>query len=205
MRVARSLAVIACLGWLAGCNTTSQQLDLASADGGANANPPAAPGADPEITSTVKNATLVQSGSTEYEYVNGNGDGLLGNNQNDDLNLGKRHFRERDYGLAERHFRRAVEMSPRDAEAWLGLAASYDRLKRFDHADRAYAQAFKILGPTPELLNNQGFSYLLRGDYKRARGKLYAARARDPGNPRIAANIQLLEESLARGKGVAEN
>jgi len=201
--------LVACVGWLAGCNTTSQQLDLASADNDAAANPAAAPGAapssEPEVTSTVKNATLVQPGSTEYEYVNGNGDGLLGNNQNDDLNLGKRHFRERDYGLAERYFRRAVEMSPRDAEAWVGLAASYDRLKRFDHADRAYAQAFKILGPTPELLNNQGFSYLLRGDYKRARAKLYAARAKDPGNPRIAANIQLLEESLARGKGVAAN
>ena len=129
----------------------------------------------------------------------------LGSNQNDDLNLGKRHFRERDYGLAERYFRRAVEMSPRDVEAWIGLAASYDRLKRFDHADRAYAQALRILGPTPEILNNQGYSYLLRGDYKRARVKLYAARAKDPASPRIQNNIDLLEESLRRGKGVEAN
>ena len=131
--------------------------------------------------------------------------GLLGSNQNDDLNLGKRHFRERDYGLAERHFRRAVEMSPRDVEAWIGLAASYDRLKRFDHADRAYAQAIAILGPTPEILNNQGYSYLLRGDYKRARVKLYAARAKDPSSSRIQNNIDLLEKSLRRGKGVEAN
>jgi Flp pilus assembly protein TadD len=203
MRVtARSLvAVAACLFWLAGCDKTSQQLDLASADGTVLPNPTIA---EPETTGTfVTGATVVPAGSVEVEQAST--EGLVGSNQNDDLNLGKRHFRERDYGLAERYFRRAVEMSPRDAEAWVGLAASYDRLKRFDHADRAYAQALRILGPTPEILNNQGYSFLLRGDYKRARAKLYAARAKDPSNPRIQNNIDLLEESLRRGKGVAAN
>jgi Flp pilus assembly protein TadD len=76
----------------------------------------------------------------------------------DDLTLGKKHFRESRYGLAELHFRRAVESRKGDAEAWLGLAASYDRLKRFRLADRAYAQALKISGPTAELLNNRGYS-----------------------------------------------
>jgi Flp pilus assembly protein TadD len=204
MRVtARSLAAVAaCLFWLAGCDKTTQQLDLAAGDGGMMANPPSA--AEPETTGTfVTNATLVPAGSTDVEQVAT--DGLLGSNQNDDLNLGKRHFRERDYGLAERYFRRAVEMSPRDAEAWIGLAASYDRLKRFDHADRAYAQALAILGPTPEILNNQGYSYLLRGDYKRARKKLYEARAKDPASSRIQSNIDLLETSLRSGKGVETN
>jgi Flp pilus assembly protein TadD len=202
MRVtARSLAAVAaCLVWLAGCDKTTQQFDLAAGDGSTMANPP---GAEPETTGTVTNATLVPAGSADVEYAAT--DGLLGSNQNDDLNLGKRHFRERDYGLAERYFRRAVEMSPRDAEAWVGLAASYDRLKRFDHADRAYAQALRILGPTPEILNNQGYSYLLRGDYKRARTKLYAARAKDPSSARIQNNINLLEESLRSGKGVETN
>ena len=204
MRVTlRSLvALAACLFWLAGCDKTSQQLDLAAADGSMMANPPGAE--QPETTGTfVTNATVVPAGSVNVE--NAAADGLLGSDQNDDLNLGKRHFRERDYGLAERYFRRAVEMSPRDAEAWIGLAASYDRLKRFDHADRAYAQALRILGPTPEILNNQGYSYLLRGDYKRARTKLYAARAKDPSSARIQNNIDLLEESLRSGKGVAAN
>src|SRR5437868_15542357 len=45
----------------------------------------------------------------------------------DDLALGKRHYRESNFGLAEVHFRRAVEKAAgpkeRDAEAWLGLAA----------------------------------------------------------------------------------
>src|SRR5437016_1800325 len=150
MRVpVRSLAAIAaCLFWLVGCDRTSQQFDLAGGDGGTMANPA---GAEPEATGTVVNATLAPADSADVEYAAT--DGLVGSNQNDDLNLGKRHFRERNYGLAERYFRRAVEMSPRDVEAWIGLAASYDRLKRFDHADRAYAQALRILGPTPEILN----------------------------------------------------
>ncbi len=204
MRVtARSLvAVAACLFWLAGCDKTSQQLDLASADGGTMANPPGAGSRRrPAPSSPTPPSCRRAPPNVEYAAT----DGLLGSNQNDDLNLGKRHFRERDYGLAERYFRRAVEMSPRDAEAWVGLAASYDRLKRFDHADRAYAQALAILGPTPEILNNQGYSYLLRGDYKRARTKLYAARAKDPSSPRIQNNIDLLETSLRSGKGVEAN
>ncbi|HEX9073195.1 MAG TPA: pilus assembly protein N-terminal domain-containing protein, partial [Pseudolabrys sp.] len=47
---------------------------------------------------------------------------LLGSDPNDELSLGKKYFRHNDYGLAEKHFRRAVEKHPRDAEAWLGLA-----------------------------------------------------------------------------------
>ena len=76
----------------------------------------------------------------------------------DDLTLGKEHFRARHYGLAEMHFRRAVESRKDDAEAWLGLAAAYDELKRYRLADRAYAQALKLIGPTPEFLNNRGYS-----------------------------------------------
>ena len=56
----------------------------------------------------------------------------------------------------------------------------------------------KILGPTPEILNNHGYSYLLRGDYAHARAKLRAAYQRDPRNPYIQANLDLLEKSERR-------
>jgi hypothetical protein len=55
-----------------------------------------------------------------------------------------------------RQVRLAVEKHPRDAVAWIGLAASYDRLRRIDLTDRAYGQAVGIVGPTVEILNNQG-------------------------------------------------
>jgi Flp pilus assembly protein TadD len=127
---------------------------------------------------------------------------LLGSDPNDEVSLGKKYFRQGSYGLAERSFRRAVELHPKQAEAWVGLAASYDRLKRFDLADRAYAQAIRLIGPTPEIMNNQGFSYMLRGDYARARTTLLAARSRDPANPYIQNNLQLLDEAARKRKMV---
>jgi Flp pilus assembly protein TadD len=121
---------------------------------------------------------------------------------NDELVLGKRYYREGDFGQAELHFRRAVEQTPLDKgraiEAWVGLAASYDRLRRFELADRAYAQAIKIAGPMPEILNNQGYSNILRGNYKKARALLRSARAKDPKNPHIAANLELLDQNAQR-------
>jgi tetratricopeptide (TPR) repeat protein len=127
---------------------------------------------------------------------------ILGTDPNDDLSIGKKYFRAGSFGLAEQHFRKAVEGAPRDAEAWTGLAAAYDRLKRFDLADRAYQQAMAIVGPTPEILNNHGYSYMLRADYRRAREKFLAAQAKDPSNPYIQNNLELLDESIRMGKGV---
>jgi len=128
--------------------------------------------------------------------------GLYGSDPNDALNLGKKQYRANNFGLAEKYFRHAAELHPRDAEAWLGLAASYDRLRRFDLADRAYAQAIGIVGPTAEILNNQGYSYMLRGDYKRAREKLSAAQRKEPGNKYVQNNLQLLEDSYRTGKAI---
>jgi Flp pilus assembly protein TadD len=127
---------------------------------------------------------------------------MLGDDPNDDLALGKKQFRAKNYGVAEKYFRHAVEMHPKDAEAWLGLAACYDQLRRFDLADRAYGQAIHIVGPTVEILNNQGYSYMMRGDYQRARETLMAAERKDPGNRYVQNNIALLQESQKKGKAV---
>jgi Flp pilus assembly protein TadD len=133
-----------------------------------------------------------------------NPSGLMGADPYDDLNTGKKLYRAANYGLAERHFRRAVEARPKDAEAWVGLAASYDQLRRFELADRAYNQAVGIVGKTPEVLNNQGYSYMLRGDYVRARVTLMQAKAKDPSNPYVQNNLELLEKSMRKGKGVQQ-
>jgi Flp pilus assembly protein TadD len=116
----------------------------------------------------------------------------------DDVELGKDHYRAENYGLAEMHFRRAAETSRGDAEAWLGLAASYDQLKRFELADRAYREVVKLTGTTPELLNNRGYSYLLRGDLRRASQDLSAAAAHDPDNERIRNNLKMLDGRARR-------
>ena len=110
----------------------------------------------------------------------------------------KTDFREGRFGLAEKSYRKAVEVTPRDAEAWIGLAASYDRMRRFDLADRAYEQAVKLVGRTPLMLNNLGYSQLLRGDLRKARKYFLAAYDGDPDNPVIRNNIELLNESGKR-------
>jgi Flp pilus assembly protein TadD len=111
------------------------------------------------------------------------------------LKLGIEHFNRGNYGLAERYFRDAVEKAPRDVTAWVGLAASYDRLARFDLADRAYASAIRLAGETTEILNNQGYSYMLRGDLVAARKKFLKAYEREPDNPMIVNNLKLLNSS----------
>lgn len=111
------------------------------------------------------------------------------------LEEAKTSFRNNNFGLAERSFREAVEASPKNAEAWLGLAASYDQLGRFDLADRAYEELIKLQGPLPQILNNRGYSYYLRGDVAKARSLVAKAAAADPDNPLIQGNLELIERS----------
>ncbi len=105
--------------------------------------------------------------------------------------LGLVYFNRGDYGWAERSFREAVEEAPTNVDAWIGLAATYDHIKRFDLADRAYQTAIRLSGETPQILNNQGYSYLLRGDRNTARAKFRKALERDPNNHIIINNIEM--------------
>jgi len=110
---------------------------------------------------------------------------------------GKLHYRNGDYGLAEENFRHAVEATPRDVEAWVGLAASYDQLRRFELADRAYERAIRLVGRQPTILNNMGYSYMLRGDLEKARRIFLEAYDRDPGNLVIQNNLARLDSGTA--------
>jgi tetratricopeptide (TPR) repeat protein len=190
----RCALLLAALGLaLAGCQTTSDIFGEAKPD---------TPGADALATTETDAAGGDAMASAEGGVLPSPSKSLLGSDPNDDLSLGKKLYREKNFGLAESHFRHAVELHPLDAEAWLGLAASCDRLRRFDLADRAYAQAIKIVGPVPEILNNQGYSYMLRGDYKRARAILKSAQRKDPSNKYVQSNLQLLDESARTGKAI---
>jgi Flp pilus assembly protein TadD len=112
-----------------------------------------------------------------------------------DLAAGKQQFRQANYGLAEKHFRKAVELRADNSEAWMGLAASYDQLGRFDFADRAYEQLLKIAGRKPEIVNNMGYSQLLRGNKKQARKLLQEARQTMPDSTVVEANLALLQKT----------
>ena len=65
--------------------------------------------------------------------------------------------------------------------------------RRFDLADRAYQSAIQLSGETVQILNNQGYSYLLRGNLVSARAKFARARSLEPGNPLVDNNMKLLD------------
>ncbi len=111
------------------------------------------------------------------------------------VRMGLEQFNRGNYGIAQRYFKDAVEKAPRDVTAWIGLAASYDRLRRFDLADQAYVQAIRLGGETVQILNDQGYSYMLRGNLSVARRKFEKAYSLDPANPVIVNNLELLNGS----------
>jgi Flp pilus assembly protein TadD len=117
------------------------------------------------------------------------------------LAAAKTHFSEGNYGHAARYFERAVEISRDDPEAWLGLAASYDRVRRFDLSDRAYREAARLIGDRPEYYNNVGYSYLLRGDVAKARANFLKARELDSTSPTINNNLELIRDAMGRSRG----
>jgi len=204
IRTARVVIVMAvCLTGLGACSTSTKLGNLLKPNSDTAANNTADGAQSGDVTGSSSFATQpAEPGPSGEPVAPLSTPGHVGDDPNDDLQLGKRYFRSNNFGLAEKSFRTAVEKHPNDAEAWVGLAASYDRLKRFDLADRAYAQAIRIVGPTAEILNDQGFSYMLRGDYTRAHKKLQEAQAKDPSNPYVHANLQLLEEAYHDGNAI---
>ena len=194
-------ATAACLLWLNGCETSSRLGDLFQSNADSTqASRGIAPESDPLTTGSLRQGPEAATKGSAKGSAKGTSMRSSGKEAEDELALGKKHFEAGNFTSAERHFRRAVELHPRDLEAWLGLAASYDRLRRFELADRAYDQAVKIAGPTAEILNNRGYSYMLRGDAKRSRETLLEAQGKDPGNTYIKNNLELLEASLRKGK-----
>ncbi len=113
------------------------------------------------------------------------------------LNKAKLHFKNEDFGLAEKYFRKAVEEDSNQTVAWLGLAASYDRLRRFDLAARAYKVVVKQAGHTAEVQNNLGYHHYLQGHLKKARKHFNAALKKDPGNPFVLNNLETLDAPRA--------
>lgn len=100
------------------------------------------------------------------------------------ISEGKAHYRSGQYGLAENSFRKATEETLfgkasgsrlATIEAWYGLAASYDQLRRFDLADPVYDHIKATYGESVTYYNNYGYSLKLRGDNAKARAEFEKA------------------------------
>ncbi len=106
------------------------------------------------------------------------------------------HFKNNNFGYSAAYFKKAVELSPKNSEAYVGLAASYDQLGRFDLSDRVYSALHKMSGDTAQYYNNIGYSHLLRGNLKSALRAFRRAADLAPDNVIIANNIQLLSDAV---------
>ncbi len=115
------------------------------------------------------------------------------------LTEARAHFRVGDFGYSAALYKRYVALTPNDPEGYVGLAASYDRLRRFDLSDRVYASLFRLTGATAQYYNNLGYSYLLRGDTTTALANLRQANKLDPNNPIVANNLKMLANAAKRG------
>ena len=104
------------------------------------------------------------------------------------------------YGLAIDNLNEVAARDPGNARALTLLAVAYGQVRRFDLADRYHARALEIDPHSAVVLNNWGYSYLVRGDDRRATELLERAIATSDGRPIVAANL-----ALARNDNAAAN
>ena len=110
----------------------------------------------------------------------------------------KAHFRNNDFGHSAALYKRAVELSPNETEAYVGLGASYDKLRRFDLSDRVYASLFKVGGGTAQYYNNLGYSNMLRGNLTAALKYFREAKKLAPDSQVMDNNLLLLADAQQR-------
>jgi Flp pilus assembly protein TadD len=116
------------------------------------------------------------------------------------LSEARSHFRNSDFGHSATFYKRVVELTPKDPEGYVGLGASYDRLRRFDLSDRVYASLYELSGGTVQYYNNVGYSYMLRGKFSEAMTYFRKAEKLEPGNVVVTNNLQILANAAAKAR-----
>ncbi|MEO5972747.1 MAG: tetratricopeptide repeat protein [Sphingomicrobium sp.] len=81
--------------------------------------------------------------------------------------------------------------------AWNTLAVCADLNRDWAAADAAYERALGLGPDAAEVLNNQGWSQLLRGEWSAAVPLLERAAQLRPGSPRVANNLELARAAVA--------
>jgi hypothetical protein len=118
-----------------------------------------------------------------------NGDELLAE--------GRMQFRNGNFALAVDAFRRATRQPAQSVDAYNGLAASYDRLGRFDLARRYYEEALAIAPADPRVIHNYAVSLRLQGRDAEAHQLLASASPPAAASPVPAAQEAALADAVA--------
>jgi Flp pilus assembly protein TadD len=81
--------------------------------------------------------------------------------------------------------------------AWNAYGTLADLGGDWPTADRSYAKAAELSPGRAEMINNEGWSHVLRGEWATALPFFEDASKRDPGSQRIANNLELVRAALA--------
>ena len=92
---------------------------------------------------------------------------------------------------------RATTLPGASWRVWSARGALADRQQAWEAADMAYARATALAPDRAEIVNNRGWSLLLRGRWREAEAALAHAAALAPASPRIADNLELARAALA--------
>lgn len=138
--------------------------------------------------------------SGDFHAALGRYEGLLAADPGNPLHFeraGISAFRTGDLGRAAAHLKRATSMPGASWRAWNARGVVADHLADPEAAELAYAQAAALAHDRPEILNNMGWSLLLRGEWERALELLERATTLDPKSRRIADNAELARAALS--------
>jgi tetratricopeptide (TPR) repeat protein len=102
-----------------------------------------------------------------------------------------------DNARAARLLRRATARTAATWRAWDALGVVSDLDRDWTQADDAYANALKLAPGEAEVINNRGWSHLLRGDWSEASVDFARAAAISSNSTRIANNLELAREALS--------
>jgi Flp pilus assembly protein TadD len=90
----------------------------------------------------------------------------------------------------------AVSSPASSWRAWNARGVIADFEKDWSTADRAYARAHELAPDEAEVINNEGWSHILRGDWAGSLPLLQDAAKLEPSSARIANNLDLAQSAL---------
>jgi hypothetical protein len=107
----------------------------------------------------------------------------------DPLTVGKRHFANRNFGLAIQAFEEARHVAPQSINVLNALAVSYEEIGRSDIADSYFLEALDVDPSSAQTYNNWAMVHLGRGNSAKAAQLLAEAARLAPGDTVVAGNI----------------
>ena len=103
--------------------------------------------------------------------------------------LADEHYRAGEYETAEKHYKRALELSPQNLDAHINYADMLYRQKRLPEALEEYRTAVVIDPGIPEISNNLGVILKDIGEYEEALGLFFNAFNQRPETGEFSVNI----------------